>query len=265
MTTDTRPPMTDDAFEQLAGYVDDNWWMTGEDLIHNPELMNVEGWGTYGSTGNLSLTDAQRTLMLWSDVVGQVSNGGFEQLCDNYPDILEMMREAIDGLGWSNLSEHFVPAMTEQLEILNAAGQDVAEPEEWTVQREDLIQHIIRSDDPETKDEEPSSHASHRFMLDKLAAEISTHKSRRFWHIFRKNESSKTAREWIQEFYSDEDLKHLFSLTFEEVNSTDTTTNESRATKAFDKWFFSEACKQESVSHIRAFILQNRGQLYRSV
>ena len=77
--TDTRPVMTDAAFEETAAYVDERWWMTGESLIHVSAVMNVDGWNIYGHPGHLLLTPAQRILMMWSDIVGQVSNGGFTQ------------------------------------------------------------------------------------------------------------------------------------------------------------------------------------------
>jgi len=85
---DTRPIMTDGEFADASSDTCPNWWMTGESLIHVSSVMNVEGWNSYGHPGNLTLTPAQRTLLMWSDMVGQVSNGGFVQFCDNYANAL---------------------------------------------------------------------------------------------------------------------------------------------------------------------------------
>lgn len=144
---DTRPIMSDAEFDQAANYVDEGWWMTGESLIHVKSVMDVFGWDRYGHPGNLSLTPAQRVLMMWSDIVGQVANGGFEQYCDNYAKDLALGLAAVRALKWPDLQARFERAMIEQAGSLAdpVLKQPVAltdEPEKWQASRKRLIRHL---------------------------------------------------------------------------------------------------------------------------
>jgi uncharacterized protein DUF4375 len=113
--TDTRREMTRARFEEAAAYAYDNWWLTGEDdFLHVPSVMNVEGWNFYGHPGNDQLTEPQRVLMMWSDLVGQTSNGGFTQFVDNFEKSLPLAYQLIAKLEWPELFERFDRAFREQ-------------------------------------------------------------------------------------------------------------------------------------------------------
>jgi Domain of unknown function (DUF4375) len=114
--TDTRREMTRAQFEEAAAYAYDNWWLTGEDsFLHVPSVMNVEGWNFYGHPGNEQLTEPQRVLMMWSDLVGQTSNGGFTQFVYNFRDTLRLAYQLIAKLEWPELFERFDRAFREQV------------------------------------------------------------------------------------------------------------------------------------------------------
>lgn len=113
--TETRPEMTRAQFEEAAAYAYDNWWLTGEDyFLHVPSVTNVEGWNLYGHPGQSRLTEPQRVLMMWSDLVGQTSNGGFAQFVDNFRDSLPLAYRLIAKLEWPELFERFDRAFREQ-------------------------------------------------------------------------------------------------------------------------------------------------------
>ncbi len=111
---DTRPAMTTAEFEQRVSNPHPRWWTTGEELIHVPAVMSVEGWDGYRHPGNALLAEPQRVLMMWSDLVGQVSNGGFTQFVDNFENVLELSYRLISKLEWPDLLERFDRAFREQ-------------------------------------------------------------------------------------------------------------------------------------------------------
>jgi hypothetical protein len=114
--TDTRREMTRAQFEEAAAYAYDNWWLTGEDaFVHVPSVMNVEGWNFYGHPGQSQLTEPQRVLMMWSDLVGQTSNGGFIQFVDNFSASLALAYRLVTKLEWPELIERFDRAFREQV------------------------------------------------------------------------------------------------------------------------------------------------------
>ncbi|QAY76422.1 hypothetical protein [Sphingosinicella sp. BN140058] len=237
--TDTRPVMTGDSFDEAAAYVDDGWWMTGESLIHLSAVMNVEGWNLYGHPGHLQLTPAQRTLMMWSDIVGQVSNGGFTQYCDNYARDLALGVAAVEALHWPELRERFGRAMAEQ------AGDAAAprrlqpvplseEPEKWAKSRKRLIRHLAQRGktwwQPTTARDLASIEALHP--------------------------------EWrLELLYQQAVLSGELASGGERV--FDFEPPPTYAAEAFDTWFYSDDTKRESVRYVHAFILRNRDQLYR--
>ncbi|WP_156357838.1 DMP19 family protein [Sphingomonas sp. Leaf62] len=239
--TDSRPVMTDDEFEQSASYADERWWMTGEGLIHVPAVMTIEGWNTYGHPGNLLLTPAQRTLMMWSDIVGQVSNGGFVQFCDNYAQDLALGVAAVDTLEWPELRKRFRRAMTEQ------AG-DATEPERQ--------QPVPFSDDPE------KWRASRKRLIRHLAR-----KHKRWWQPTTARDiaivEARHDAEWQIE------LKYQIAVASGELKSggerffdfIDPPTVEA---DAFDDWFYTDNTKATSTMYVHRFIMEYRDQLYRT-
>jgi hypothetical protein len=114
-SVETRPEMTRAQFEAAAAYCYDRWWLTGEDyFIHVPQVMNIDGWNLYGHPGNALLTEPQQVLMMWSDLVGQTSNGGFTQFIDNFGSNLKLAYHLITQLEWPELIDRFDRAFREQ-------------------------------------------------------------------------------------------------------------------------------------------------------
>lgn len=112
---DTRPEMTRAGFAAAPASCHDRWWLTGEDhFLHVPAVMEVEGWNLYGHEGNRQLTEPQRVLMMWSDLVGQTQNGGFVQFVDNFEQSLGLAHALIAKLEWPELFERFDRAFREQ-------------------------------------------------------------------------------------------------------------------------------------------------------
>jgi hypothetical protein len=141
---DTRPEMTRDRFEAAAGFASERWWLTGEDtFLHVPAVMQVEGWNLYGHPGNALLTEPQRVLMMWSDLVGQTSNGGFVQFVDNLAASLALAHRLIAKLEWPELFDHFDRAFREQ-----AGDPDDPQPDRWptfdpfAIDREAVVEHF---------------------------------------------------------------------------------------------------------------------------
>lgn len=240
--TDSRPIMTDAEFQQAAVYTHDRWWMTGEELIHVPAVMSIEGWSAYGHPGNLLLTSAQRTLMMWSDIVGQVSNGGFVQFCDNYAQDLALGVTAVDALEWPELRERFHRAMTEQ------AG-DATEPRR--------LQPIPLTDDPE------KWRASRKRLIRYLAR-----KHKRWWQRTTTHDlalvEARHDAEWQIE------LKYQMAVASGELQSGgerffDFIDPPNVEAEAFDDWFYTDDTKAASAHYVRRFILKHSHQLYRVV
>lgn len=115
--TDTRPAMTHAQFAEAAAYSGSyGSWLTGEEhFLHVPAVMQVDGWDLYGHPGNAQLTEPQRVLMMWSDLVGQTSNGGFIQFVDNFSASLALAYRLIAKLEWPELLERFDRAFREQV------------------------------------------------------------------------------------------------------------------------------------------------------
>ncbi len=112
---DTRPEMTRAQFEAAARYAYDRHWLTGEEhFLHVQAVMQVDGWNIYGHVGHNRLTEPQRVLMMWSDLVGQTANGGFTQFVDNYESALELAHPYLAKLEWPDLFERFDRAFREQ-------------------------------------------------------------------------------------------------------------------------------------------------------
>ncbi|RYE91570.1 MAG: DUF4375 domain-containing protein, partial [Oxalobacteraceae bacterium] len=192
-------------------------------------------------SGQDRLTAAQRTLLMWSDIVGQVSNGGFTQYCQNYAAHLSLGVAAVEALAWPELSDRFARAMTEQ------AG-DVSAPR-W-------IEPIWPADDPELW---AASRA--RFMR------FLAGKGKPWWRPI-------TARDLAAVEAQNDDWE-LASQYREAVRSGDLASGGERflsyvepahvEAEAFDDWFYSAEAKAASVQYVHGFILRRRNQLYRTI
>ncbi|QUL39103.1 hypothetical protein [Erythrobacter sp. JK5] len=277
--TETRPVMTDARFEEAASFAHDGWWLTGEDsFLYVPEVMGVEGWNFYGSPGNLSLTDAQRTLMLWSDIVGQVSNGGFTQLIDNYPNEHQMMADVVEQFHWDELDKYFVAAMLEQAESVSDPSRSEPvplsqDPEKWAASRERLIEHLVRSRDPATKDTEPKTTASNEHTLryvERQMRQADEIKQSGFLGLFKMKPLQLSLREWVHELHDEDDLQRMYvnSVAIDGFESGgeryfDFEGPETAAAEAFEEWFYTDECKQQSKVHVHEFIVRNRDELCR--
>lgn len=117
--SDTRRAMTRAAFEEEAGRREPRWWQTGEAFIHHAGVQQVDGWQSYGAPGNLQLTEAQRVLMIWSDLVGQVANGGIAQFAENLEAALPVSESLLPQLQWPELDRQLTPALAEQKAFLH--------------------------------------------------------------------------------------------------------------------------------------------------
>lgn len=113
---DTRPLLTQREFEAALKRVRPSHWLTSEEyLLHRREVMEVDGWSSYGSPGNLQLTLPQRHLMMWSDIVGQTSNGGIDQFFENYAKTLDFAVETVKALEWRDLQQRFDEAFAQYI------------------------------------------------------------------------------------------------------------------------------------------------------
>jgi hypothetical protein len=130
--SDTLPALSDEEFERRATHREPNWWAGGEQLIYVPEVMSLEGWRDYGGPDNMRLTQAQCDLMIWSDIVGQVANGGIAQFFDNYGQILEQVSETITRLGWPELLRNYQAAASQYIQV---NGKPVT-PKKWREEAE---------------------------------------------------------------------------------------------------------------------------------
>ena len=126
---ETRPEMTRAEFDAAASYAPEGRWLTGwEHFVHVSAVTKVEGWNLYGHLGRNRLTEPQRVLMMWSDLVGQTANGGFEQFACNYENVLELAYGYVAELGWPELFERFDLAFREQA---GDPGRPALRREEW--------------------------------------------------------------------------------------------------------------------------------------
>lgn len=237
--SDSRPIMSDAEFERAAAYFDDRWWMTGENLIHVPSVMNIEGWNLYGHSGQMLLTEAQRTLLMWADIVGQVSNGGFTQYCQNYAEHLSLGVAAVKALDWPELTDRFALAMTEQ------AG-DVTAPR-W-------IEPIWPADDPELWAESRARFI--RYLARKRKPWWRPVKGRDLAAVAAQNDEWGLAVQY-REAVRAGDLPSGGERFLDYVEPANDEAD------AFDDWFYSVKAKAASVQQVHAFIVRNRNELYR--
>jgi hypothetical protein len=102
--TDSRPRIADSDFEYAIAWRYENWPLTGSDLVERDEVVAVPDWCVHGSEGFHSLTPAQQTLLIWSDLVAQTMNGGIDQFIFNYPRAAELAPELLSALAWPELT-----------------------------------------------------------------------------------------------------------------------------------------------------------------
>ena len=238
--TDTRPQMTEAEFEQAASLVERNWWMTGESLIHVSAVMSVDGWNLYGHPGHELLTPSQRVLMMWSDIVGQVANGGFTQYCDNYARYLAVGVAAVAALSWPDLESRFGRAMVEQAGSVATPHrlQPVPlteDPQKWAASRKRFIRHLAGR---HKKWWQPVTSADIAFVE-------ACHEE---WQIELKYQTSVLSGEFPS---GGERLFDFQAPPDEEACG-------------FDDWFYTPEAKAASIEHVQNFIMRNRGELYRN-
>lgn len=234
---DTCPALTPEEFEERASYVDSGWWLTGEGLIHTPSVMNVPGWNLYGHPGNQQLTEAQRVLMMWSDLVGQVANGGFEQFISNYEKALALAYRLIAQLDWPELFERFDPAFREQAGDPANPQSVASELWEW--------------------DDEAGANRNH--MLDSLT------RSKTRWRPWaRRRERA------LYDQLSDTILQTLYNEAVSngeikpvEKPPVEYETPPCVAADAFDTWFYLDSTRQKSQHYVGSYIRAHRDQLCR--
>jgi hypothetical protein len=229
--------MTPAEFAAAASHCYDNWWLTGEDsFLHIPSVMNIEGWNLYGHPNQGLLTEPQRVLMMWSDLVGQTSNGGFVQFVDNFSERLALAHASIAKLGWPELFERFDRAFREQ------AG-DPADPKPRM--------------DPWSEADDAATERGH--MIRELA------RIRTRWRPWARRSQEKTL-----ELFSDTLLSSLYikAIAGGEIAAPSGLVAEedeppSQAAEAFDDWFYRDETRAASRIHIRDYILRHRDSLCR--
>lgn len=236
---DTRPEMTRAEFAEAAAADYDNWWLTGEDhFLHVPSVMQVDGWNVYGHPGNAQLTEPQRVLMMWSDLVGQTQNGGFVQFIDNFARSLTLAYRLIARIEWPELLERFDRAFREQ------AG-DPQNPR------------------PRHEPWGPDDDAAQEAERERLIRCLARNKTR--WRPWaRRREIA------LLERFSDLILRGWYNDAVErgeivpdEEPEADFEAGPTGEAEAFDDWFYRDETKAASRTFIGGYILRHRDELCR--
>lgn len=238
MSLETRPSMSRAQFEEAAAYRDGNHWATADGLLYGPEMMAVEGWSIWGDPGNLALTEAQRVLMIWGDLVGQTANGGVGQFVDNMEHAIATAWRLLPLLGWDELMTRLEPALREQ------AG----DPERPQVLR------------PEPLDTDPKWPANRRRVVVAYAK-----RGKPWWYVPSQRKIDGLMRllgenlwqtlylKWVKEGRLKPGGERLFDFVDPPYV----------AAGAFDDWFLSEDTRATSRRVIRDFALARREELVR--
>lgn len=238
---ETRPALTLAEFESAA-VAEPGWWLTGERLIHTSIVMGVEGWNLYGHPGNASLTEAQRVLMMWSDLVGQVANGGFTQFVENYASSLKLAYAMIHRLEWPELNARFDRAFREQAGDPEHPSAKLPvgleeEPEKWAASRTRFLRHLARQ-----RRNRPA-----------------------WWPVSARDVAAAGAR-----FGAEWELEQAYQLAVHkgEIASGGEQLFEfepppSVEAEAFDDWFYLDATREASQQFVGAFIRSHRDELCR--
>lgn len=235
--TETRPSMSRQTFEAAATFRHDGWWATGEEFIYQPEVAEVEDWNLYGRPGNNALTEAQRVLMMWGDLVGQTQNGGFSQFAYNYRHALALAWRLIPQLRWPDLTERFERAFREQAgdpespRYIEPIAVD-ADPDKWRRSRRRFVRYLIKREKPWWY--WPSERH--------LNAALRVHNDFR-----------------LQMMYMDAvqrgELKSGGEAVFDQPPRSE------EASEAFDRWFYRSETKAKSVEVVAAFAKDRQNEL----
>jgi hypothetical protein len=236
--TETRPEMTHAQFAAAAGFAHEHWWLTGEDaFLHVPAVMEVEGWNIYGHLGHYRLTEPQRVLMMWSDLVGQTSNGGFTQFIDNYESALELAHPLIEKLGWPELFERFDRAFREQAgDPRNPQPKRDpwgSETDDWPANRQRIILHLAEKHSRWRPWARQREIATFERMTDTI---LNT---------------------WYNQAVESGDL----APSPERISDFEPVPTE--AAQAFDDWFYRDETKAESRIFVGDYIMRHRDDLCR--
>lgn len=76
--------------------------------------------------------------MIWSDIVGQVANGGIAQFFDNFSSVLELAVESVTRIGWLELTRNYQAASNQ---YVNVNGKSVS-PKKWREERAKLWEKL---------------------------------------------------------------------------------------------------------------------------
>jgi hypothetical protein len=240
--TDVLPRMSRAQFEDNLAPYSARWWATGEGLIHCPEVMAIEGWNLYGGPGYARLTEAQRVLMMWSDLVGQTANGGFSQFADNYRHALVEAWRLIPQLPWPDLVERFEAAFRERAgdpaapRLIEGPSLD-DEPEKWARNRRRFVRYLLAQDRPWWRP------PSVRDVDAVIGAQDDW-----FWQV--------KYRQAVERG----DLKSDGEAVFGDWEEPPT-----EACEAFDSWFYKDETKAASVAMLAVFAHDRQAELCRFI
>jgi hypothetical protein len=236
---DTRREMTRAQFADAAAFAYESSLLTGEEsFLHVPAVMQVEGWNIYGHSGNNQLTEPQRVLMMWSDLVGQASNGGFTQFIDNYSSALALAHRLIAKLEWPELFERFDLAFREQVgDPLNPKPRQ----------------------EPWGPDDDAACAARRELMIDRLALQKTRWRpwARRRERAFFERLSDLMLDRWYN------DAVESGEIAADDEPATDYEEGPTEAADAFDDWFYRDETKAASRIFIGDYIKRHRDDLCR--
>lgn len=237
---DTVPLISRADFDYALKPYSARYCCTAEGLIHRSEIMSIEGWSEYGSEGNQRLTEAQRVLMMWSDLVGQTDNGGFGQFVDNYSASLALAWRLIRQLPWPDLQVRFEAAFRERAgdpaaPKLIEAPSLLDEPEKWAKNRRRAARYLLAQNRPWWR---PPSRRDIDSLLDGYED----------WLLqvqYRQLVGSGLLKPDGEAVFGDYDDPPV------------------EASQAFDTWFYLPETRAASVAVIAAFVHERQAELYR--
>jgi hypothetical protein len=237
---DTRPEMTRAQFEAAADFTwNERSWLTGEEhFLHVPAVMQVKDWNLYGKSGNKQLTEPQRVLMMWSDLVGQVSNGGFEQFAYNLRKSLRLAYQLIEKLEWPELFERFDLAFREQATGSKNRSPQLSDDEMYAAEeayRKRMIRDLARI---ETKGRPWARRRAEASYEPFTVAILST------WH----NKAIERG-----------------DIVPEKQTVIEAKPPPTEAAEAFDEWFYLDETRKASKAFVGAYIRRHRDQLCRLI
>jgi hypothetical protein len=125
---ETRPLLTADEFATAAASVDDDGFPRGRGLFISPATSD-DHWNTFGSPGHARLTEAQRVLMAWQQVLW----GGVYSTCLAF-DLFENHWGRHSGEGVRLIAQLGWPELTRQMEIVfrRCVGDPASPDKAWS-------------------------------------------------------------------------------------------------------------------------------------